>query len=139
MRSCLVFLLMTAAAHAAPIQITGAWARASLPHQDTAAVYLTLLSPHDDQLTGVETPQAGMAMLHTTARHGMSMSMQDVEDVALPANHPVAFAPGGSHIMLMDLKAPLAPGATVHLHLTFAHAPAQDITVPVRPVTASAP
>lgn len=139
MRPLLILLASAGAAHAQTVLVDGAWARATLPHQNSAAAYLTLLSPSADALTGVDTSQAGMAMLHVTTRQGMRASMDDTDSIPLPAGQKVALAPGGTHIMLMDLKAPLRAGDTLRLHLTFAHAAPRDITVPVRPVTATGP
>ncbi|NCV96174.1 MAG: copper chaperone PCu(A)C [Actinobacteria bacterium] len=53
-----------------------------------------------------------------TAADG-STTTQMVESVPLPAGQPVAFEPGGLHIMLMGLKQPLALGDTVAVTLTF--------------------
>ncbi len=134
----LAFLLCAAATPATP-QITQAWARATLPNQDTGVVYLTLQSPTADALTGADTPDAGMAMLHQSTSHNGMADMQDVDSVPLPAGKPVPLAPNGTHIMLMDLKHALKPGATLHLTLHFAHAPSQEIAVPVRPIGATGP
>jgi copper(I)-binding protein len=129
------------AAFAAPppqVTITGAWARATLPHQDNTAVYMTLQSQGGDLLAGVSSPEAGMAMLHKNTMHGSMESMDDMESVKLPAHQPVVFAPKGMHIMLMDLKHALKPGDTVHVQLQLAHG-TQDVDVPVRPITAHGP
>jgi copper(I)-binding protein len=136
-----IFLGVTwaVAAHAAPVEVSGAWARATLPHQNEGVAYLTLRSAGGDTLTGVDSPQAGMAMLHQTTQAGGMSSMSDVDSVALPPGQAVALAPGGTHIMLMDLKQPLKPGDTLHLTLSFAHGGKQDVAVPVRPVGASGP
>jgi copper(I)-binding protein len=124
----------------AQVVVTGAWARASLPHQDDAAVYLSLTSKGGDTLTGAASPEADMAMLHKTTEGGGGMSgMADVDSVALPAGKTVSFSPGTMHIMLMGLKHPLKPGGTVSLSLNFTHAGSKMITVPVKPVTASGP
>ena len=123
----------------APVQVSGAWARATLPHQDTGVVYLTLVSPGGDVLTGADCPDAGMAMLHRNVRSGTMESMVDVDSVPLPAGQAVALAPSGMHIMLMNLKHALKAGAFVRVTLHFARAPAQDLTVPVRPAAATGP
>jgi copper(I)-binding protein len=139
MKYILAFLALTATAHAAPVEVTAAWARATLPHQNESAAYLTLRSATPDTLTGIDTQQAGMAMLHQTTRSGGMSSMSDLDSLSLPAGQPVTLAPNGTHIMLMDLKAPLKPGQTLHLTLNFAHAGKQNVDVPVRPVGATGP
>ncbi len=130
--SCL--LLMAAA----PVSVRDAWARASLPHQSASAAYMILRSAAPDSLTGVSIPQ-GMAMLHQSTRDGGMAGMADMDSLALPARRDVALAPGGAHIMLMDLPRALRAGETLHLILHFAHAPDRDVAVPVRPVGAVGP
>jgi hypothetical protein len=62
-----------------------------------------------------------------------------VEAVTLPAGERVALEPGGLHIMLMGLKAPLKKGETIELILTFAKAGQVKLEVPVAGVAANAP
>ena len=47
------------------------------------------------------------------------MRMRPVAGVDLPARQPVALAPGGYHLMLMDLKEPLVAGRSIALTLSF--------------------
>lgn len=47
------------------------------------------------------------------------MKMRQISELALPAGIAVALKPGGYHVMLMDLKQPVAPGSTVPLTLRF--------------------
>ena len=53
----------------------------------------------------------------------------------LPAGKTVELKPGGYHIMLLDLKAPLAKDTTVPVKLTFKDAKGvestQELTLPV--------
>jgi copper(I)-binding protein len=143
MRYVFAFLLLSGAARAADtgaaISIKAAWARASLPHQENTAAYMTLRSAGGDTLTGVDSADAGMVMLHqTTSKDGMS-DMSDMENLALPAGKDVALAPGGMHLMVMDVKHPLVAGDTLHLVLHFTHAGDVSAAVPVLPVTATGP
>ncbi len=135
----LAALPAAALAQPAPVSATGAWVRATAPHQDEAAAYMTLTSPSADRLTAVATPQAGMAMLHTTAHDADVMRMRDADGLDLPAGRPVVLAPGGTHVMLGDLPAPLKAGQTVVLSLTFAHAPPLEVRAAVLPIGARGP
>jgi copper(I)-binding protein len=130
----LCFLVLGLSGAQAAVTVTGAWSRASLPHQTEGVAYLTLRSSDGDVLTGADAAEAGMAMLHQAVRTAPgTMSMKDVDSLALPAGQSVALAPNGTHIMLMDLKHSLKPGDTVHLTLHFARSGDQTIDVPVRP------
>ncbi len=128
----------TAAAVAPPVTVTGAWARASLPRQNASVAYMVLQSAAPDALTGVSSP-SGMAMLHQSTHSGGMAGMTDMDSLPLPAGRAVALAPGGAHIMLMDLPHALRAGDTVRLTLHFSHGPDQVVAVPVRPVGASGP
>ncbi|CAB4568162.1 unannotated protein [freshwater metagenome] len=57
------------------------------------------------------------------------MVMQEVDSIAIPAGETVELKPGGYHIMLIDLAAPLEIGQEFDIVLTFANA--GDVTVTV--------
>ena len=73
------------------------------------------------------------------AMDGAVMRMRPVEGIDLPPGQAVALKPGGYHIMLMNLRAPLTVGQTFPLHLTFANSPAEDVQVMVQPASATGP
>jgi len=140
----LALLMALATSFAAPVwaasvTVTGAFARATAPGSDTGVVYLTLQSDADDKLTGVSTPVATSAMMHKTTMAGMVMSMDMLGTIDLPAGQRVVLQPDQLHIMLNGLKQPLVKGTTIPLHLIFAKAPPEDITVPVASLAAMAP
>ena len=135
-------LAVAASALAAPppqVVVTGAWARATLPHQDTGVVYMILRSATPNLLAGVSSQEAGMAMLHKDTQEGGMEGMADVDSVTLPANQPVVFAPHGMHIMLMDLKHPLTAGSVIGVDLTFQKAGTVHAQVKVEKITATGP
>ena len=135
----LVTLVSSAAAAAPPVSISNAWARASLPHQNSTAAYLTLRSDGGDLLTGIDSTDADMVMLHqTTTMNGMS-NMSDMDSLTLPPGKAVPLAPGGTHLMIMDMKHSLAAGGTLHLLLHFSHAGAVKCDVPVLAANATGP
>ncbi len=128
------------AQQSAPVEVQGAWARATPPGASTGAIYLTLTSPSGDTLTSVSSPAAREASLHGMRMEGPVMRMRPVEGgLDLPAGKPVTLAPGGYHIMLDGLKAPLKPGQAVPLHLTFRKAPPLNVQAQVQPIGASGP
>jgi len=136
-RTAVFLAVLSSSAQAA--EVTGAWARATAPHQDTAAIYLVVHSDKPTKLIGAETPAADMAMLHRTARSGGMSDMQDVEAVDIPAHGTAAFSPGGMHIMLMGLKHGLVAGDSVDLMLSFADGERLRLAVPVQPIRAAGP
>lgn len=100
------------------------WARATVGTSRPGGAYLTLANKGavPDRLTAAESPVAGRVELHRSFREGGMMRMARVEAVDIPAGGEVRFAPGGLHIMLMDLKAPLTAGTKVPLTLVFENA-----------------
>jgi copper(I)-binding protein len=48
--------------------------------------------------------------------------MKEVDMIDLPAGEAVQLKPGGYHVMLMKLKAPITKGMTVPVTLTFEQA-----------------
>ncbi len=129
-------------AMAGDLTVTGAFARASTsPGATTGVVYLTITntSADIDTLAAIATPAAGMAMVHESKDEGGNATMAPVMALEIPAASSVTLKPGGLHIMLMDMKAPLKQGATVHLDLTFARAGQIGIDVPIKGIAAMAP
>ena len=134
----LAFAAVLLCAAAPSVTVTAPWARATAPRQTEAAVYLQLTSTGDDQLTGIEMKE-GMAMLHQSVSHGGMSDMRDVESLALPAGKTIPLAPGGTHIMLMDLTHGLKAGSSVSLMLRFAKSAPVQVTAPVLPIGSRGP
>ena len=112
--------LTAAPGQAAAVRAEQPWARATAPQQKVGGAYVTLTSPADDRLVGVSSPVAGRAEVHEMRMDGNVMRMRELTDgLALPAGKPVALAPGGHHIMLMDLKQPLVAGQVIPVQLRF--------------------
>ncbi len=64
--------------------------------------------------------------------HGGMMSMSPVDRIELPADETVFLEPGGYHVMLLDLAAPLEVGDTFELTLEFESGESQTVEVEVR-------
>jgi hypothetical protein len=107
------------ASAAETVSAGNAWVRTPAPGQKTAAAYLDLTSDGDAALVAAESPAAGKAELHTMNMDGGVMRMRPVQKIDLPALKTVKLAPGGLHIMLLDIKRPLKEGDTVPLVLKF--------------------
>ncbi len=60
------------------------------------------------------------------------MMMRPVAQIELPAGEAVELKPGGYHVMLIDLVAPLEVGSTVQVTLQFEKADPMTVDVPVR-------
>lgn len=111
----------------AAIDIADAWSPAAPPTASTLAVYADITAHRADTLLSVSTPAAGSAQLHATTDDNGMMRMREVPQLQLVANQTVHLAPGGMHLMLMDIREVPAAGAQIPLTLHFAEA--GDITV----------
>jgi hypothetical protein len=122
------------------VAVHEAWARASPGASSTGAVYVTLMGgAQPDSLVSVSTPVAARAEVHETINESGIMKMRPTGPIAVPAGQMVTFAPGGSHIMLIDLKRKLVAGESFPLTLRFAHAAPITVEVKVRGLGREAP
>lgn len=126
-------LLPFSAALAADVNVTQPWARATPAPGGAGAAFMTITNTGDsaDTLVKAATPVANVAELHTHTMEGGVMRMTAVPAVEVPASGAATLAPGGLHVMLIGLKAPLTEGSSFPLTLTFAHAGEVTVTVPV--------
>jgi periplasmic copper chaperone A len=124
---------MTPPSPAEGMVVTGAWARATMDTSRPSAAYMLITNgtATDDALVGVSSP-AGNAETHeTTVGDSGMMGMQHVDRIPLPAGATVALKPGGYHIMIMELAAPLTEGSSIELTLSFEKAAPMTIVAEV--------
>lgn len=101
----------------AQVTASDGWIRATVPQQKSAGAFMQLRSAKPATLVAVRTPDADKAEMHQMQMQGQTMSMHQVQSIALPAGQVVKLAPGGYHVMLFGLKQQLKEGATVPLTL----------------------
>lgn len=122
----------------AQVKVEEPWVRATVGSQTASGAFMTLTSSEDARLVEVRTPVAGIAEIHEMALENNVMRMRAIDGVALPAGKAIELRPGGYHLMLMDLKAPLKAGDTVALTLTIQSAAGKretvDVSATVRPL-----
>jgi periplasmic copper chaperone A len=114
---CFAMLFASVTLAQAMIAVENVWARATVPGQKVGAVYLDIRSERPAKLIGVRSPAAGRAEIHSMSNAGGVMKMRQLKQLDLPAGESVRLAPNGNHIMLLDIKQPLQPGARVPLVL----------------------
>lgn len=116
-------------------QIDHVWARASAGNARNGAAFLTLTGQGSpDRLVGVSSTVAESAELHETIDDKGVLKMRPVAGIALEPGKTVTLAPGGRHVMLMGLKAPLKQGDSFPLTLRFEHAAPVTVTVTVEAI-----
>jgi len=127
----------------AAVQVSDAWAKASVPGQTVGAAYLTLTAQQAGlTLRALHTPAAQSVQMHEMIMQGDVMQMRAIESLDLPQGQALGFAPGGRHLMLMGLKHPLRAGQVLPLRLEFSNGQSLQLQLPVRstaPVPVRAP
>lgn len=122
------------------ITVSDGWARPTVPGQEVAAVYMNVTSANDATLIKVESEIAVSVQIHNMSMDGSVMKMRELKKLALRAGKTVALAPGGSHLMMTQLKKPLRAGDSVPLTLTVLKADGSKGVIRVTvPVTGTAP
>jgi copper(I)-binding protein len=102
-----------------------AWGRPSPKSAANAAFYLVINNSgqEDDTLAGASLDICGRTELHLSAIDDDGvMSMQQMQQIDVPAGESVALEPGGLHVMCIDRQAELTPGDHFPITLSFVNA-----------------
>ena len=89
------------------VEILKAVAPTTPPGVSVAAVYIEIVAATDDVLLKIATPLADKTEIHESVVTDGMMQMRPRDSVPLEAGKPLRFAPGGLHLMLMNLHKPL--------------------------------
>ena len=121
---CLVFAaapVQAAAYRSGQIEVRGPWSRPAAAGT-TGAGFLAIENHGGaaETLTAVTTPIAREVQIHRSSMSGGIMSMSREAQVSAPAHGQVVFAPGGYHLMMLDLDRPLKVGDRFPATLVFA-------------------
>jgi len=103
----------------AQVEVSDAWVRATGQGQKATGVFMNLTAQKATRLVGVKADLTASAEVHEMKMDKDVMKMQAVKALDLPAGQTVALKPGSYHVMLMDLKAPVAEDSHVVLTLLF--------------------
>ena len=130
----LLTCLASGAALADSLSVEGAHVRAVPPVSTTTAAFMMLhnAGESDRALVAASTPAARVAELHHHVDVDGVMQMRQVEMIPVPAGEGAQLAPGGYHLMLIDLVEPLHEGDEVALSLTFDDGQTLEVAAPVR-------
>jgi copper(I)-binding protein len=112
------------------LEIIHPWTRATPKGAKVAGGYVTLTNRGSapDRLVAVETPTARTTELHEMKEeHGIMKMRALAQGIAIPAVATVTLAPGGLHVMFMEIAAPLKQGESVPARLIFEKAGTIDV------------
>ena len=97
--------------------VKDAWVRGTVAEQKATGAFFSITSAQGGKLVSAASPVAGVVQIHEMKMDGNTMRMGAIAGLDLPAGKAVELKPGAYHVMLMDLKAPLATGQSVELTL----------------------
>ncbi len=127
-------------AWAQAVDVKDAWARATVQGQMASGAFMKLTSKEGTRLVGASSPVAGVTEVHEMTMDNGVMKMRAVAGLDLPAGKAVELKPGGYHVMLMDLKAPLQKDSSIPLTLVFKDAKGVETKTELKvPVNATPP
>ncbi|HQT25127.1 MAG TPA: copper chaperone PCu(A)C, partial [Burkholderiales bacterium] len=115
----LVLFICSGFACAQGIEVTHAWVAATAPGQQVGGAYMDISSSSDVRLVNAESPVAKKVMIHAMIMKNGVMEMRHRKFLEIPAGKKVSLSPGKMHLMLMDIKKPLAEGDVVPIRLDF--------------------
>jgi copper(I)-binding protein len=115
------------------LKIDQLWARPTVAGQSAGGGFLSVQNSGSkpDRLLGGSSPAAAAVEVHEMRMDGDVMRMREIKALELPAGMRVTLAPGGFHLMLVGLKAPLKVGDKVPVKLRFETAGEIDVVLQV--------
>ena len=116
---CTAATVYAADAKVGNIKIDDPWTRSGQPGQMTGAFMEIKNKGTADKLVSASCDAAKVTELHASDTSGGVMTMRKVDAMDIPADGELKLKPGGYHVMLIDLKRPLAPGEKLPIKLTF--------------------
>ena len=132
-------LFMASSAVAQVAVVVEPWARATVQGQKATGAFMKITSKEGAKLVGASSAAAGVTEIHEMKMDKDVMRMAAVPSLDIPAGKSVELKHGGEHVMLMDLKAPLADKTNVPITLTFENAKGVksqvELQVPVKSMT----
>jgi len=111
------------------LTISNPWSRATAPGMSMGVAYFSITNRGKvaDALVAASSPAAARVEIHQTSISDGMARMRPLREVVISPGATVKVESGGIHLMLVDLKQPLTPTATVPLTLRFREA--GEITV----------
>ncbi len=126
----------------ASIVVEKPFSRATPAGSKVGAGYMTITNKGAaaDRLVSASSPVAGEVQVHEmTMQNGVAKMRALPGGLPIEAGKTVTLAPGGNHLMLMGLKAPLKQGDKVPVTLNFEKAGKVDVTLDIQSVGAKQP
>jgi len=128
-----ISLLLSACGAEKGMEVHEVWMRPAAQGEN-GAVYFVIHnhSSEADEITSVSTDIAQAVEIHESTMNGDVMEMHQLESLPLEAYAEIKFAPGGLHLMLVNLKKDVNVGDEIEITLHFRDLEDIKVMVPVR-------
>lgn len=117
-----LFLSLAAFAGAADqVEVHEPYVRLAPPNAPATGAFMVIRNIGDAPVKVVkaENPTSNLTELHNHINDQGVMRMRQVPSIDIPAKGQAELKPGGLHVMLIDMKAPLTEGQIVPITLGF--------------------
>ncbi len=130
----LVNLLDITNLKAKDIEISDAWARASIIKDRPTSAYFTITnnSSREDFLLSANSSSAKKIEIHRSKVQNDIARMMRVDTIRIPPNKKIKLRPGGYHLMLFELVKPAKAGEHIMINLVFKVTGEKSLMVPVK-------
>ncbi|HEX6887322.1 MAG TPA: copper chaperone PCu(A)C [Candidatus Nanopelagicales bacterium] len=120
------------AAAGCPVSVTDPWVKAT--DTQMTGVFGTITADEAIVVTGASSSVAGRAEIHEVVQaDGAAVMRPKAGGLTIPAGGSAILAPGGDHIMLMALSAPIQPGDEVPVTLACSDGSTAAFTAVAKP------
>jgi periplasmic copper chaperone A len=115
------------------LSLSAPWARPDAALASQAGGFFKLTNTGAaDRLVAAASPLAEKVEIHAIKVVGRDIRMRALPDgLRIPAESTIELKPRGYHLLLMGLKAPLAPGSKLPVTLTFERAGRMEVELVV--------
>jgi len=122
------------AAESASFASSDVWVKAADGGMSAGFGEFTNTGDSDLTVVSATSPATSSMQLHETVQNESGqMVMREVEGgFVIPAHGSLELTPGGSHLMFMDVTAPLRAGDETTITLTFSDQSSVEITAPIK-------
>lgn len=140
--AALLFSAGVFAGAADQVVVQDPYVRLAPPNAPATGAFMVIRNNGDKDIKVLkaDNPVSRVTELHTHLNEGGVMKMRPVPAIDVKAKGEAVLKPGGLHVMLIDLKAPMKEGDVVPITLTFDDGSTHKVDAKVvRPMAAGMP
>ena len=121
------------------VSVQDPYVRLAPPNAAATGAFMVIRNTGDKDVKVVkaDNPVSKATELHTHLNEGGVMKMRPVPAIEIKAKGEAVLRPGGLHVMMIDLKAPIKEGDSVPITLTFDDGSSKQVDAKVLRATAA--